>query len=61
MFMDELYLGNDFRTLFLSFGSFCCYCCCFVGAVVVVPGFVILSLLSLYFVHYICSYSLWLC
>ena len=39
MFMDGLYLDNDFPTLFLSFCF--CYCGCFVVAVVVV-GFTIL-------------------
>ena len=35
MFMDGLYLDNDFPTLFLSF--YCFYCCgCFVVVVVVV-------------------------
>ena len=28
MFMDGLYLDNDFRTQFLSFYYFYCYCCC---------------------------------
>ena len=43
LFMDELYLANDFRTRFLSFSYF--YCCCYrclVCVVVVVSGFAIL-------------------
>ena len=56
MFMDELYLDNDFRALFLSF-----YCFYFV-AVVVVSGFVMLSLLLsllyffIIFVLILCDY-----
>ena len=46
MFMDGLYLDNDFRTRFPSFYYFYC-CCCFVDVVVVVSGFV--SLLFYYF------------
>ena len=49
MFMDGLYLGNHFQTLFLSFYCFYC-CCCLVGVAVVVSCFVILLLLSYFFI-----------
>ena len=52
IFMDRLYLDNDFRTLYLSFYYFYSCCCCFVVIVVFVvifvAGFVILLLFSLY-------------
>lgn len=52
IFMDRLYLDNDFRTLYLSFYYFYSCCCCFVVVVVFVvvfvAGFVILLLFSLY-------------
>ena len=48
MFMDGLYLDNDFRTLFLSFYHFYLLLLFFVAAVV--SGFVILSLLLLLYV-----------
>ena len=43
MFMDGLYLDNDFRTLFLS---------CFIISVAVLSGFVILSFGHYYYYYY---------
>ena len=58
VFMDGLYLGNDFRTRFLRFLLFLllfllffCWWGCFVGPVIVVSGFV--SLFYYYYYYYI--------
>ena len=60
IFMDRLYLDNDFRTLYLSFYYFYSCCCCFV-VVVVLLLFLLLVLLFYYYFHYICSLCLLLC
>ena len=51
MFMDGLYLENDFQTSLLGFHCFHCWYYCFV--VVVVAGFVILLFLLLLFDFFI--------
>ena len=64
MFMDRLYLDNNFRTLYLGFYYFYSCCCCFVVAVVFVvvfvAGFVISLLFSLHlfimFIFILCGF-----
>ena len=75
VYMDELYLGNVFRTLFVSFYGFycllllllslllfcCCYCrcCCFWFRYFII--IIIITIVIIIFFHYICSYYLRLC
>ena len=64
MFMDGLYLDNDFRTRFLKFLLFlllffffcCCWWGCFVGPVVVASDFVSLFYYYYYYYYYYCYY-----
>ena len=70
IFMDGLYLENDFPRLFLSFYYFQCYSYCFVG-VGAVSGFLFCFYFYYHYYHYYYYYyyyfmfikfsSLWLC
>ena len=65
MFMDGLYLGNDFRTQILSFYYFYCYCCCFLVFLLlflVLPFcFVIIIVIVIIYLLKNFSYSFWVC